>query len=261
MPDAKIIAVVDAIEEVLTSTVSLFRDDPSINGDLATDCVGWTVKDQLSHMVGLEQQLAGAVGPKVELPPLDHVDTELSEYMERPVHARRNLPLVAVVDELAGMTPRCVARYRGLLGQGDPEVASPLGQRRPLSVALVMRAFDLWTHEQDIRCAIGRGVRVSNGDDAGALVAARILDQWSSTLAARVHIDGELRVTVENPPGGAFELVLGDGGPVAVLGLDLAELYQLGCGRRAPEDVLSNATVAGSRDVIEAILPLLAFTP
>ncbi len=94
------------------------------------------VQDQVSHVVGLEQLLSGAVHPPIELPLLDHVVSELDAYMERPIQARRALPFIAVIDELNGMLPRRISQYRELIDQGDPETASPLGGTRPLSKAL-----------------------------------------------------------------------------------------------------------------------------
>ena len=261
MPNQQSIEIVDSLALVLSSTVSFLRENGStISGDEPTDCPGWSVKDQLSHMVGLEQVLAGSPLPDVDLPQLSHVVTELDEYMELPVQARRALPLVSVIDELAGMTNRRVSTYRQLIDEGEQEVAGPLGSSRPLSQALDGRLFDLWTHEQDIRRACGHPIRESD-ETASSLVIDTVLGGWSATLPEHVTEHGTLRVNVAGFASSDVELVFGDGGPVAVLGLDLTEVYRLACGRGTTDDILRKATVAGARDLLDAVLPHLVITP
>ncbi|MGB7236501.1 MAG: maleylpyruvate isomerase N-terminal domain-containing protein, partial [Rhodococcus sp. (in: high G+C Gram-positive bacteria)] len=86
--------LVDAVEEVLTETVAFARTLTEADGDRPSDCPGWTVKDNLAHMVGLEQVLAGAPDPAIDLPNLAHVRSDIGRYMEGHVQIRRGLPLV-----------------------------------------------------------------------------------------------------------------------------------------------------------------------
>ena len=55
----------DAIDDVLLTTLSIARDLTEDDADRATECPGWTVRDQLAHMVGLEQVLHGDLGAAV----------------------------------------------------------------------------------------------------------------------------------------------------------------------------------------------------
>ncbi len=257
MPNQHLIQLVDSLSLVLSSTVSFLRENgAAISGDEPTDCPGWTVKDHLSHMVGLEQVLAGSPLPDVELPNLPHVVTELDEYMELPVQARRPLPLVSVIDEMAGMTNRRMSTYRQLIDGGEQDVPGPLGRTRPLSEALERRLFDLWTHEQDIRRACGHPIRDSD-ETASGLVIDTVLGAWAKVLPEHVTDDGILRVNVADYASSDIEMIFGDGGPVAVLGLDLTEVYRLACGRGTTDDILRKATVAGARDLLNAVLPHL----
>ncbi len=253
MPAPHWIALVDAVEEILVNTSLLLAEvDTNQDGTRPTDCPGWTVQDQVSHMVGLEQLLSGAAHPPIELPPLDHVVSELDAYMERPVQARRTLPFIAVIDELSGMVPRRVSQYRELIDQGDPETASPLGATRPLSRALPLRVFDLWVHEQDIRRALGVAPRLTGM--SSALVQNRILEAWQDRFRSRVAADGHLRLSVGGAMPARVEMTFGDGGPIGVLDLDLDTLARLACGRGGRDEVLRSATVAGSRALIDAVL-------
>ena len=127
--------LVDAVDDVLLQTLSLARDLTESDADLPTDCPGWTVRDVLAHMVGLEQVLQGAPQPAVELPELDHVVNEFDEYMEQHVHIRRQLPLSAIADELAGLRSRRIPTLRSQAKEGDPVVASPF-RDQPMSKAM-----------------------------------------------------------------------------------------------------------------------------
>ena len=51
--------LIDAVEEVLTSTLELARTLTPEQGELPTGCPGWTVQNNLAHMVGLETVLSG----------------------------------------------------------------------------------------------------------------------------------------------------------------------------------------------------------
>ncbi len=260
MPAPHWIALADAVEEILVNTALLLAEiDPNEDGARPTDCPGWSVQDQVSHMVGLEQVLAGATHPPIDLPPLAHVESELDAFMERPIQARRALPFIAVIDELNGMLPRRIAQYRELIDQGDPEVASPLGSTRPLSKVLPIRVFDLWVHEQDIRRALGVHARLTGV--SSSLVQERILDAWQERFRSRVATDGLLRLSVGGARPARVEMTFGDGGPIGVLDLDLDTLARLACGRGRRDEVLRSATVAGSRELIDAVLDFGVITP
>lgn len=226
--------LIDAVDDVLRTTLSLAFDLTLADADRPTECPGWTVRDQLSHMVGLEQVLSGAPEPRVDLPPLHHVSSELDAFMERQVHARRALPLASIADELAGFRPRRIVQLRRLAAQGDPMIPGPAGERR-LSAALPIRAFDLWTHEQDIRRAVGLPVRI---DCAAAEVAIdRSVAAWTSALPERfADLDGDLVVLVRGDPPREARITLGRGGATATLTGDVGELTRFFAGRTVPDD-------------------------
>ncbi|MDH4078051.1 MAG: maleylpyruvate isomerase family mycothiol-dependent enzyme, partial [Acidimicrobiia bacterium] len=198
MPTFTLEQLIDAFDDVLAATEALARPLSEADGDRPTDCPGWTVKDQVAHMAGLEQIIGGAPAPEIELPELAHVHGDTGRFMELSVHVRRGLPLVAVVDELAGMRPRRVAELRSLTAGGvDPLVPTPFGER-PLSAGLPVRVFDLWAHEQDIRRALGQPPRITG---LGAAVSLdRVLAMWPRGLPQAVKgVDGELAIEVTGP--------------------------------------------------------------
>jgi uncharacterized protein (TIGR03083 family) len=247
--------LVDALADVLRTALDLVRDLSEADGDLPTDCPGWTVKDQLAHMVGLEQVLAGAPEPTIDLPPLAHVVSDFDVFMEKTIHVRRGLPMSVIADELAGFLPRRTAQLRKLVAEGDPLVQGPFGERL-LSASLPVRVFDLWAHEQDIRRATGLPVRTSGL--AAQVALDRTLLAWSATLAKNIPgVDGEVIVRVTAPVPSETSIILGAGGPVATLTGDAGQLTWLGCGRGAP----TSAMLGGDPTVVAALKSHLGFTP
>jgi uncharacterized protein (TIGR03083 family) len=247
--------LVEVVDDVLTTTLSIVRDLSEADAELPTECPGWNVRDQFAHMVGLEQVLHGAPQPTVELPPLDHVVTDIDVFMERSVHARRCLPLSVIADELAGFRPRRLDALRALAATGDPLVIGPFGERR-LSASLPIRVFDLWAHEQDIRRAVGLPVRVTGA--AAEIALERSLQGWVGGLPRKLDgHDAEVVVHVTGPEPSVTRIVVGDGGPVATIEGDLGEVTRLFCGRTAP----STATVSGDAAVVASLHDALGMTP
>ena len=247
--------LIDVVDDVLTTTLSLVRDLTEDDAGLPTECPGWTVRDQLAHMVGLEQVLDGAPAPAIELPPFAHVVSDIDMYMEKSVHVRRQLPLASIADELAGFRPRRLEALRRLAAAGDPSVAGPFGDR-PLSVSLPIRVFDLWAHEQDIRRAVGVPVRTDG--PAGQIALERSLRGWSAALPEQLDgVDADIVVRVTGPAASETRIVVGHGGPTAVITGDLGEITRLFCGRTAPSD----ETLTGDVGVVSALGERLGMTP
>jgi uncharacterized protein (TIGR03083 family) len=248
--------LVDAVEEVLTATLELVRTLTPGQGELPTGCPGWTVHDNLAHMVGLETVMSGTPDPKVEIPPYEHVKNKTGRYMERHVQMRRALPLQAVTDELAGLLPRRIGQLRALAAQGDPEVPGPFGVQA-LSRSLPIRVFDLWAHEQDIRRAVGLEPRCEGR--SGAIVLSQVLRGWSGGLPGSVTgVDGQLVVEVTGPEPSSATVSLGSGGPAtATLRGNAEQLAAAYCGRGEPDPGL----LSGDPALVAALSGHLAMTP
>ena len=252
--DETIDAMIDAIDDVLLTTSSLARDLSEDDAELPTECPGWTVRDQLAHMVGLEQVLSGSPHPHIELPPLDHVSSEIDVYMEQQVHVRRLLALSAIADEMAGLRPRRISELRRLAADGDQMVAGPFGERL-LSASLPIRVFDLWVHEQDIRRAVGLPVRTDC--DAADVALERSLLGWSTALPKRLAVDAELVISVTGPNPSETRITVGEGGPTVTLSGDVGQLTRWFCGRATPAE----SDVTGELALVEAVRNSLAMTP
>jgi uncharacterized protein (TIGR03083 family) len=120
-----------------------------------TDCPGWTVQDNISHLIGIENMLRGApADPPIEDRP-PHVRNDFAAFNEAAVEARRARSGAEVLAEFRAVTAERVGALRELPAEKWDEVgATPTGQDTYRHF-MRMRAFDSWVHEQDIRRAVG----------------------------------------------------------------------------------------------------------
>src|SRR5665647_637741 len=125
--------------------------------DLAqpTDCPGWTVHDQISHVVGVEAWLGGHKDPRVEVPPYEHIRNDLGKKVEYAVEVRRGRTGAEVVAELEDVLAQRLSTLRSPELTDTSIIAGPFGPDQAVTVML-LRTFDVWAHEQDIRSALGR---------------------------------------------------------------------------------------------------------
>ena len=70
---------------------------------LPTDCPGWTVQDNLAHIIGIESVIIGLPEPKVDLPAdLPHVKNELGRSNEVWIESFRRLDRRGGADTSSG---------------------------------------------------------------------------------------------------------------------------------------------------------------
>ena len=82
-----------------------------------------------------------------------------------------------------------------------------------LSALLVVRAFELWTHENDIRRAAGLPASVPDPSTLGLM--SRLAAQLLPHAAARtgLHEPVNVRLVLTGPGGGAWDIAVGEGPP------------------------------------------------
>jgi uncharacterized protein (TIGR03083 family) len=259
---------VAAFEQTVRSTIALASGFEAGDWELPTECPGWTVKDQVAHLVGVERMLLGDSEPVHELPAdLPHVHTDMARFLEGPVDARRRVPGPEVLAELRETLERRLAA----LAAADPTVETmcPDGRPGPYSRLMMFRAFDCWVHEQDIRRAVGRpgnldapaGARARQvltgglpfvvGKRAGAIAGQSVLFEVSGPHGFRTAVlvgeDRRARITEEVTE------------PTAELELDWESYLRLAAGRCGPAEV--SAGVRGNADLAARVLASLAVTP
>ena len=231
-----------------------------------TGCPGWCVHDVVAHVVGLEDVLTGGREPDVELPAdLTHVTDDVSRYTERHVHVRRPATPTALVDELLVVVGR---RREQLAGDLDAVVPSFLGGQQPLGQAIGLRAFDIFSHEQDVRRAVGRPGHLDG--PAAAAHLARSLRGLAAVLPDRVVADeatlvlqvtGEQHATLWLDLGTGQTLAAEPADPTVTMAFDFADLVPLACGRDDAPDPARVATVTGDDALAARVLTSLGITP
>ncbi len=91
--------VIDLLEAEWASIMAVCATLDDDQWQAPTDCPGWSVKDNVSHLVGIENMLRGAVAdPPVEQRPA-HVRNDFGAFNEAAVAARRGRAGAEVLDE------------------------------------------------------------------------------------------------------------------------------------------------------------------
>lgn len=191
-------ASVELLNETWSAIATLCADLDERGFLTSTDCPGWTVKDVLSHILGTERSLRGEPAPEAEVGG-DHIRNHLGRFNERWVASRRSLPGSAVLAEFLMVTAeqtqarRCLTREE--LAAPTP---TPFGEM-PMETWIDTRLFDCFSHEQDIRRALGRP-----GGLAGA-AADRAVQRGAVRLPRTVG-----RALRGSPDGTRIEVVIDD---------------------------------------------------
>ncbi|MFF5449068.1 maleylpyruvate isomerase family mycothiol-dependent enzyme [Streptomyces sp. NPDC012888] len=239
----------------------------------ATPCPGWSVRDVVSHVIGIECEMLGDPRPIHSLPrDLRHVVDEFSRYMEVQVDVRRHHTAPEMTSELEYTIIRRSRQLRNEKRDPDTMVRGPLGDQVTLELALRLRAFDVWIHEQDLRTALGAP---GNLDSPGAFVARDLLLAGLPKVVAKqagapagtavvvdvhgpveflrtVRVDAEGRGSVDGSPSL---------GPAVTLATDWETYVRLAAGRVRPAAVADRLKVEGDRELADAILANFAVTP
>lgn len=265
--------LLDALEATWDATSAFAATLTGQEWDLPTGCPGWTVKDNLSHMVGLERALMGDPDPTHDLPDYPHVRDDVGRYMEVHVDVRRPVDPVDVLAEFDEVRTRRIAQLRQLVTSLEDEIPGPLSTPMTAGRLLPMRVFDCWAHDQDMRRAVGRA-----GNQTG-LPAEISIDRMvrgarynlPKRLAVTEDVDVVFDITEPEPRRvaariGPDEATLLDevpAHPAVRLTLDLDTFVVLGCGRDGYPDVIARGSVSceGDHDLADRIVKAMPVTP
>lgn len=253
---ADVRSLVDALMHTLRATAALADGFDDVDWDTPTECPGWTVRDAVSHLIGVELMMLGEPVPEHEVPAYDHLKHEVARTLEIAVDLRRTVPGKQVAAELHEVVDRRSAQLAELLAQGgDPVVSTTFFGERPLSRLLPVRVFDCWAHEQDVRRAVGRP---GDLDSPAAAVTRDYLARTVPYVAEQAGLgDAALLVRVTGPM--EFERTAGDGEPSVTVTTDWESYVRLSCGRVRPGDVPISTT--GDPELVGRVLEAMAVTP
>jgi uncharacterized protein (TIGR03083 family) len=263
--------VASELEETWGATVHVCADLSPDRWARSTDCPGWTVHDVLAHMVGTESQLLGRPVPDPgEEPMPPYVRNPIGEANERWVRSRRHMPGEQLLAEFQEVTGARLARLRGM---SDEELAAeswtPAGPGTYRDLVLI-RIFDCWVHEQDIRRALGHPGHLSGPAAERSLdqvqrampyvVAKKAAAPEGTKVVFEIRGPTERRFGVE-VTGGRGRLTADLRHPTATVLAEFEPLMALAAGRWTPGPALSDGRVAvqGDLALAKAVVDQLDF--
>jgi uncharacterized protein (TIGR03083 family) len=150
--------LIGSLASVWASIADLVRDLDEAGWLVPTDCPGWTVKDNVAHMIGTERML---MGEQPEVPAggagdAEYVRNDIGRANEQWVASYRAKPGAEVLAAFEAVTARRLEQLRALTPEEwDAEGFTPEGPG-PYRQFMAIRVFDCWFHEQDIREALDR---------------------------------------------------------------------------------------------------------
>lgn len=194
--------VVDALADVWTSLQQLGADLGETEWKLPTDCPGWTVQDNLSHILGIESVILGLPTPDVDLPDdLAHVKNDLGRSNEIWVESFRALSGEELLDRFRDVAALRLDALRALT---EEEWSAP--SWTPVGPGTVrdmvpFRVLDSWMHELDMRRALGRPPNLESAP--ARLALGRLRGVLGMIVGARLRPPDGTRVgfVVEGPGG------------------------------------------------------------
>ena len=194
---------------------------------------GLDVQGLVGHLIGVEEDVHRCLSGDPGVAKANHIESTQSAAARqagRPAARTR-----ADWRRAAGRTLNL------LQGFGDPcaEVAVH-GMRLPLDALLVVRVFELWTHDNDIRRAVGLPASVP---DAPALrlmtgLAARLLPPAAARTG--LHEPVNVHLVLTGPGGGTWDVAIGERPPDPVsirIIADAAGFCRLAANRVTPADL------------------------
>ncbi|MEE1795166.1 maleylpyruvate isomerase family mycothiol-dependent enzyme [Streptomyces sp. BE308] len=263
----------DAWTHSIESIAELVK--PLVEGEWnrRTPCPAWSVRDVVSHIIGMECEMLGDPRPIHTLPrDLYHVQSDFARYMEMQVDVRRHHTAPEMTSELEYTLIRRARQLRNETRAPDTMVRAPLGAQQTLELAMHMRVVDVWVHEQDLRTTLGVP---GNLDSPGAhIVRDTLLEALPKVVAKHagapansavvldvhgpleflrtVRVDAEGRGSIDGAPSL---------GPAVTLAMDWETYYRLACGRVRAAAVADRVKIEGDQDLAAAILHHFAVTP
>jgi uncharacterized protein (TIGR03083 family) len=164
------------------------------------------VQGLVGHLIGVERDVQRALAGDPEVAGADHVASTQAE-----AERQAGRPPSETRREWRAAVDRTLAMVR----EADPDAVLPVhGIRLPLAALLVVRAFELWTHENDIRDVAG--LPAASPDPATLRLMTDLAVRLLPYGVARVADDAtmvDLHLVLTGSGGGTWDVVLGEQTP------------------------------------------------
>lgn len=261
--------LVDRMEQVWRSIDELCSSLDDAEWKTETDCPGWAVQDQVSHLAGNESGILGRPAPDHEPSDVSHTKNPIGESNEVQVDYRRSWSPQEVLDDFREVTGERLKQLRAMSDEDfQAESWTPIGQGT-VADFLGIRIFDAWVHEQDIRRATDRPGHLDGPVAEHAL--ERIAGAMPFVVGKKVGPPDGTTVVLEVIGPVAETIPVGISGgrgerlsdvpddPTVRLRMDLATFNRLGCGRGDPSALASDVEIAGDEDLGRRICEQMSF--
>jgi len=201
---------------------------------------GLDVQGLVGHLIGVEADVQRGLAGDPAVADARHVESTQAGAVRQ---AGRSPALTRDDWRRAADRTLELARAAGpatLDGGGCDARIAVYGLRLPLQALLVVRAFELWVHENDIRRAVGRPPSVPDTPVLRLMsdLAARMLPYAAARTGLRGPVDVHLVLT--GPGGGTWDIAIGGDSPepaaVAIV-TDVVEFCRLAANRVSAADL------------------------
>jgi uncharacterized protein (TIGR03083 family) len=232
-----------------------------------TDCPGWSVQDNISHIIGTESSaVLGRPRPEHDPGEKEWVRNPIGASNEVEVDYRRSRSPQEVLEEFREVTGERMKQLRSMSEADlDGDSWTPIGPGKVRDLVAI-RVMDCWVHEQDIRRALGKPGDLTGpvaehafGRHAGAMgfvVGKKAGAPEGTTAVFDVAGFGVIPIVVE---GRARVLDSAPDDPTVKLSMDLETFNCLCCGRGDPEVVGRSVKVEGDAELGARIIGSMNF--
>jgi len=247
------------MHDAFTGLVDFCADLTESEWKSATQLPGWSVQDNLSHLIAFERRLEGVPEGGHQAPAVDYVKNPIGEMNENDVDSRRALSGVEVYAQWLDV----VARRRATLDSADESyfeapAQTPAGPGT-MTDFLRLRVMDCWTHEQDMRRALNkpghrsgpaaehtidhitRSIGVVVGKRAGTPEGGAMVFVLTGTMQRNINVvvvDGKAKVQTTAPAN-----------VLATITMDSDDFVQLAMGRCNHAAIADRVQVNGDNEL------------
>ncbi|MCF8530271.1 MAG: maleylpyruvate isomerase family mycothiol-dependent enzyme [Candidatus Nanopelagicales bacterium] len=247
---------VSTYQEAMQDVIDLLSSVETSQWSMPTSCPGWSIADIAAHLIDLDVMVAGTerISHEPNWETLPHVTNPSQQFTERGVDYRRGTPPEQLLGDLSSASTTLVATTAA---GGSPSIKIPwVKDEISLDQFYSMRTFDTWTHEQDIRLALGLPGHL--GSNPARMSAQRMISSlpliWGKKVGAPPgaaltltltgpDIEGTAHVVVGEDGRAAFVDQTGEG--AAQVSMPWPAFVHAFAGRVPPEQSLAAATYSG----------------
>jgi uncharacterized protein (TIGR03083 family) len=235
VPDAPEITAIEAFRRAASAfyAVLSFLGDDQWRTPVLRDL---DVQGLVGHLIGVEHDMQVALAGDRGVADANHVESTQAAALGQAAHP----PAQTLADwrRAADRTLDLIQAQESADPKAHGVRVALYGMRLSASTLLVVRAFELWTHENDIRQAVGWAASVPDPSTLRLMtdLAARLLPQAGAGLPDPVDV----RLVLTGPGGGTWDVTVGSGpaAPAAIsIVTDAVGFCRLAANRIGPAEL------------------------